>query len=194
MTVLVFDQMDQNGPTHYIEPLINHIDNLNITIMVNFFEAKQQLEQTGFEYIIIDFSTKEGQQLLQYTLQKYPKQKIITLSEELLSSTQDCTQCQNKYNKRRLIKPVEPIDIYQTLINFDLTACRYLDHFKNPKILLEDLLEQYDYFTYNKHQQLIEKKSYENDYVIKEFIDLVNSLKKYAIPYKILDEYAIKIY
>lgn len=193
MNILIFDQEYNNNPTDYVKPLVDNIKGLNASIFEDLQKAQEVFKNDTFDFIIVDFSTQDGEAFLKHLLEIKPKQKIITLAYELRSSENSCDECELIHNKRRLIKPIDALEVYKTIKNFDTQRCKYVNHFLNPSILVEDLLNRYDYFKYNKDTHTIEKHTYENDLILREYIDIIDALKKYNIAHEIIDEYKVKI-
>jgi len=193
MDILIYDEEYEKNHHDYIKPLTDNIKNLHATILDDLNNAQNIFTNNKFEYVIVDFTNSDGKNFLNFVLQQNPEQRVITLSYELVSSKENCSDCLQQFKKRRLIKPVEAIDIYKTIKNFDEMECKYYNHFSNPHILVNDLVSRYDYFDFDEQEQTIEKSNKENDYCIKEYIDLVDKLKKYEIKHEIIGEFQIKI-
>ncbi len=193
MNLLIFDKEFESNHEDYIKPLTQNLKNFDAQIQTDLYDAIKIYEEDQFDIVLVDFTTLEGKTFLNTVLQKEPKQKIVTLGYELTSSASDCEQCQKEYNKRRLMKPVNPIDIYRTIIEFDTITCAYVNFFNTPKLLLKEFIENFDCFEYDEKQQMIYHNEENHDFVIKEFIEIIEELKKYEIEHQTQDDYHIKI-
>ena len=91
------------------------------------------------------------------------------------------------------MKHVNPVDIYKTINDFDAISCAYLNYFNSPKLLLKEFIEHYDCFEYCQDENRIFHNEIGHDYLIKEFVDIIEELKKYDIAYEVEDNYCIKI-
>ncbi len=120
-------------------------------------------------------------------------QRIITMGYSLsCSSEMGCDYCIDNFHKRRLIKPIDSIELYKTILNFNDIKCKYANAFSEPKTLINELLNRYDSFSYNSLTQMIESKDIDI-HELKEFLDLIVDLKNYHIDFEILNEQSIKI-
>lgn len=194
MNILIFDQQYENNHQDYMQPLVDNIENLEAILYKDFTQATQKVSNTIYDFIIIDFTTQDGKDLLAFIIKQNPQQKIITLSYELTSSENNCVECEQNYQKKRLIKPVSAIDIYNTVKNFETSKCKYFNHFENPKSLIGDIINRYQYFEYEQSKNIIQSrnKSY-SDHTLKEYIDIIDVLHDYKIEYEIIDEYKIRV-
>lgn len=193
MNLFIFDQNFKNNHNNYIKPLTDNIKEFNAKLHKNLQEAKDDFEKETFDFVIIDFNNEEGKAFLKHVIKTNPVQKIITLGYELKSSEDDCKRCQELYNKRRLMKPINPIDVYKLIMEFDKTPCKYASRFGDPKELLHDFINRYDCFMYDEEHQTITNKKHPHDYLMKEFINIVEDLRRYNIEHQIIDGYQIKI-
>lgn len=193
MNLLIFDKEFETNHEDYIQPLTQNLKDFYAQTLTCLYEAINLYEKNSYEIVIVDFTTVEGKTFLDNILEHNPKQKVITLGYELTSSESSCDECQQNHNKRRLMKPVNPIDIYQTINDFDTTTCKYANYFNSPKLLLNEFIENYGCFDYDELNQLIVANKENHDYLIKEFVEILNELKKYEIEHTIFDEYCIKI-
>ncbi len=193
MNLLIFDKEFENSHDDYIRPLTQNLKNFDAKILTNLYDAIKLYEENVFDMLLIDFTTNEGQTFLNTVLEKKPGQKIVTLGYELTSSETDCERCQKKFNKRRLMKPVNPIDIYKIITEFDDTPCAYANFFDTPKLLLNEFIKNFDCFEYDEEKQLIYHNNGNHDFIIKEFIEILDELKRYEIEHQTQDDYNIKI-
>lgn len=193
MELLLFDQNFKDNYTDYIAPLTENIKDFNASFVETKDEAIDLFKKNNYDMVIIDFSTEDGSLFLTHVLSTNEKQKIITLGYELKSSYENCNYCKENFNKRRLMKPISVIDLYKTIMEFDSTVCKYSNRFDNPYDLIEDFIHRYDYFQYNKKDKIISRKNSSIENVMKDFIYMVEDLKRYHINFEIISEYTIKI-
>ena len=101
-----------------------------------------------------------------------------------------------KYDRKRLLKPIDLKEIYTFLENIDSTTCKYQDSegFSNIKPYLDDLLRSYQYYKFDKQNNLIYKiDTHNNSYVLQEQIKIHNLLDKYHINHTLLNNMDIQI-
>ena len=193
MNVLIFDYNYEENYEDYIRPLTDNIKDLKAKIYECFELALKEYQEKEYDFLIIDFTSTHGKKLLDFVLQNNPKQKVITLGFQLESSDANCALCEENFNKRRLIKPVNAVDIYNTIKNFDTSRCKYAYQFENPKELISELVKRYGCFEFNEQTSMITKNTDANDHVIKDYIELIEILKHYNMNHEIIDEFVIRI-
>ncbi len=71
------------------------------------------IETTNFEYIIIDHIIEHSDEIINYILNRNPKQKVILLSDHIKCPI-SCENCFNLFQFVRIIKPVKP----RTILNY----------------------------------------------------------------------------
>lgn len=193
MKILVFDKDYSVEKNDYLAVLINNLSDYHITLTKNFDEAISLFRNNVYHIILIDFTTQEGKEFLQEVNRLNTLQRIITMGYTLsCSSEMGCDYCIENFNKRRLIKPIDSIELYKTILNFNEIKCKYANAFTDPKGLINELLNRYDSFTYNITTQIIESKDIDI-HELKEFLDLIVDLKNYHIDFEILNEQSIKV-
>lgn len=193
MNLLIFDQEYENNHTDYIQPLVDNIVELKADLIRDFHEAKNSFMQHTYDFVIVDFTTEDGKKILDLILQINPNQKIITITYELTSSTTSCSECERLYNKRRLIKPINALDIFKTIKNFDDSKCKYAHYFENPKSLIPTLMLRYECFKFIEESSSIERNKDFNEHAIKEYVEIIDILDRSKIKYELIDEFTIKI-
>jgi hypothetical protein len=193
MNLLIFDQNFKTDQHNYIKPLTDNIKGFKAKLYKELQKAKDNFAKDLFDFVIIDFNNEEGKEFLKYVISIDATQKIITLGYQLKSSEDDCKKCEELYEKRRLMKPINPVDVYKLIMGFDKTPCKYASRFGDPKLLLNDFINRYDCFTYDESTHLISSKKHPHDYLMKEFINIVEDLRRYNIDHQVVDGYNIKI-
>lgn len=193
MKILVFDKDYSIDKNDYLAVLINNLSDYHITLTRSFNEAIKLFRDNVYQIVLIDFTTIDGKEFLQEVNRLNSLQRIITMGYTLsCSSEMGCDYCLDNFHKRRLIKPIDSIELYKTILNFDDIKCKYANTFNEPKMLIDELLNRYDSFSYNLSTQMIESKDIDI-HELKEFLDLIVDLKNYHIDFKIIDEKSIKI-
>ena len=193
MDILVFDKEYDSFSNDYLAILQNNLKDYNIVLLKNFEEAISLFKKSHFYIILIDFTTKDGKEFLQEVNRLNSIQRVITMGYTLsCSSEMGCTYCIDNFNKRRLIKPINSIDLYKTISTFDEILCAYANRFAEPKTLINEILQKYSSFTYDEKTLII---SSANDDIqeIKQLLNLMIELKNYDIDYEIISERSIQI-
>merc|ERR1711879_697305 len=115
------------------------------------------------DIVLIDFTTNEGKKFLQEVNRLNTLQKIITMGYTLsCSSEMGCSYCIDNFHKRRLIKPINSIELYRTISQFDEFECKYAHAFEEPKNLIKELIQRYNYFHFDEENELIYSQDNDN--------------------------------
>lgn len=194
MNILLFDKNYELENSDYITILENNLPNYNIRLYANYKEAISVYKNKTFDIVLIDFTTNDGKAFLQDINRLNSLQKIITMGYTLSCSSEiGCPYCIDNFNKRRLIKPIKPVDLYKTIKDFDNISCNYSNKFTNPKLLINDLLQRYQYFNYDEDKSIVFAKK--NDvHELKELLNIMSDLNTYNIKFEIINETSLKIY
>lgn len=193
MDVLVFDKEYENKNLDYLTVIENNLNGYNISLFTNFDDALETYKKEIFHIVLIDFTTNDGKAFLQNVNKLNSLQRIITLGYTLSCSSEiGCCYCIDNFHKRRLLKPIEAIELYKTIKNFNDIFCKYANRFGAPKFLLKELVKRYKYFAYNEKEQKV--YSNKNDlYELKELLNIMSDLKDYGIEYEVIDDKSLKI-
>lgn len=172
-------------------------------ININFLEKKETTWQFFFydndnealdfyisndvDFIIIDFSIKEFDELLEKIMEINPLQKTITISKKISQSElEGCLHCQNTKKRKRLMKPLNIVDLYELIKNFDTQTCKYFNNFDNIKLILTDILKQFVFFEYNEEQRKIcHVKKFKSNTDYDELLDITRILNEHNINYEV---------
>lgn len=193
MEILVFDEEYDYEKNDYLSVLTNNLKDYNIVLLQDLNESLSLYKTNNFHIVLIDFTTKSGNEFLQEVNRLNSSQKIITLGYSLsCSSEMGCDYCVDNFQKRRMIKPINSIELYKTIVEFEEIACMYKHRFKNPKVLIKDLIMRYNYFSFDEENRVI--FSNKNDiHELKQLLNLIGDLKNYNINFKVLDDKCIKV-
>lgn|GEM_PF-1523661 len=193
MKLLVFDKEYCQEDGDCITILNKSLKDYSITLTTDSKDAKTLYENSKFDILLIDFTTKEGNEFLNYVMEKDSEQRVITIGYELThSEIQGCEYCEKNYKRRRLVKPISVVDLYRTVVNFDEMSCDYRNKFNDTKVILKQILCKYSYFDYDE----LSCEIYSNingTQVLRQYLDLVNDLNIYKINYQIIDDTSIKV-
>ncbi len=193
MKLLIFDKENSSHDTDSISLLNQSLKDFTISLTTDVDDAKILYESSKFEIIIIDFTTKEGEHFLEYIVKNNSKQKVITIGFELTNSEKlGCDYCEANYLRRRLVKPINIIDLYKTITNFDNIKCEYKNKFNDLEVILKQLLYKYQYFKFDKIEWRIYARE-NGSIVLKQYLELLNDLNLYNIKYEVIDDKTLKI-
>ncbi len=193
MRLLAFDKEYEAEKNNYLSVLENNLKDYDITLVRDLNDALALYKLNEFNIVLIDFTTKEGKEFLQEVNRLNTLQRIITMGYTLsCSSEMGCSYCIENFHKRRLIKPINSIDLYKTISGFNNISCKFAYAFENPKSLIKELIQRYNYFVYDEENTLIYAK---NDDIqkLKQLLNLMVDLKSYNIEYQIIDDKSIKV-
>ncbi len=182
--------------------LLNHLTksiepNWKIFEVFNIDEGLEQYKKNKIDFVIIDFCEENNKKLLEEILKINSHQKTITLGEELkCSELQGCEFCIIHHNRKRLLKPFHPHDLYKTIKEFDSKECQYIE-FTSPKNIerfLPKIIERFLYFTYNQTTKTITviNKYDKNKYVL-EFLDIISLLNQHNIKYNTISDTELEL-
>ena len=156
----------------------------------------QQYEENSFDIVLIDFT--KYFELYKQIIELNPKQKLIVIAEDLnCANMENCENCKQSFQKRRLLKPVQTGELYNLIQSFDTNECKYsiTDTFKNIKPVLSDILRKFAHYSYCEERDLIFTKDeslYTNS-TIQELLDITSLLNSYNIQYNVIDAKNVKL-
>ena len=79
-----------------------------------------------YRIVILDFAVEAGAKALSYIEGTDPKQRVIIISgSEAYSESNGCAHCVERYNRRRLKKPVGIADLANAIRDFDYAPCAH---------------------------------------------------------------------
>lgn len=168
-------------------------DFTNIQDIENPIEVYKTKE---FDFVFVDLFFEENRVVFDEILKINKEQKTITLSKKLEASEfNGCEFCVGNYKRRRLLKPFSIKELYHTIINFENIRCRYYKSFESIEIILDEILEQFLYYVYNKDSKSILLKDSERvSLEFNELLEIIKLLDNNNIKYKVIDNKEIRIY
>lgn len=104
-----------------------------VHLIGNFDEAIKFYTEQNPDMVIIDFTIKDGAEVLKTILELNPLQHIITLSDSLdCSEFLGCDQCLELYRKRRVLKHEGIHELLYMIDNFSQTPCAFAHKLHTP--------------------------------------------------------------
>ncbi len=113
-----------------LDLIVSKYTNYNPINEINKDNVLKLLSSMDFEYIIIDHIIDYSDEIIEYILDKTPKQKVILLSDHIKCPL-PCEDCSYLFNFVRLIKPVKPKALLNYLNNSTNFLCPNKDKFKS---------------------------------------------------------------
>lgn len=163
------------------------IQETNNDKIIDFIKSNQ------VDMVIIQFSVENYKDIMDAILDIDPKIKIITISQDLVcSELLGCETCVSKYNKRRILEPVELQELYDTIINFDNIGCRYYKAFDDIGGIIGRVVKRFHRYKYDESTNSIELKD-TYSVSINEMIEILDLLRKHHIKYELKDNNSILI-
>lgn len=156
-------------------------------------EATNIYTKNQIDLLVIDFSLEENDKILKDLIEKNPKLKTITLSENLQCSiTLGCETCQKEFKRKRLLKPISAKLLLQYIKEFDLLDCKYFNTFNNSqyiKELIPEIIQRYVSCEYVHEENYIVFNSNR----INDIYDFCDILVQHNINFEILENNQVKI-
>lgn len=166
---------------------------INFIIVSNFNNGLQQYKNNNVDFVVVDYSDNECAELLANILEIKPKQKTITLSEDISCSEElGCDFCVSNYNRKRLLKPFNPIDLIMLLDKFDKEQCKYFKSIEHIETIIDDIIKRYIGCKYDNNSKTISFSS-EGNHSLTYLFDIMSIFKKNNVEYEIVDERSIQI-
>jgi len=141
MEILLFDK--ESSQNNIYDIVANH---LNITFKkVTTVDSFYKLYTANLDsLIIIDVTEEDGEEIFHHITKTRPKQKILVLSKKLTyNHTFTCEQCDQMFNRKLLLKPLNVSQLIHYIINFDTLLCRFSSNSNNIKDIMSEILEQF---------------------------------------------------
>ena len=162
---------------------------------INSDNPMEDYQNNHFDIIIIDISTYK--EALLKILELNPQQKIIVISDNLDCIDEvGCQHCPEKYNKHRLLKPVEIRSLLDLIIDFDSQECKYLqtDCFKNILPIIPNIIKRFISYDFCSDSKIIYKKdkTHSNNFVL-DLLEITSILEKHDTKYEIINGRDIKL-
>ena len=153
----------------------------NLFFPKNIDETNKIVQSNNIDLFLIDFGNEAYKTYFKKILKENPKEKIITISENLtISDDISCFNCINNHNKRRLLKPYDIKELYETIDQFNSIQCKYYNGFDDKTKLLPKIIKNYSSCSFNEETKSILC----NTSNVKEFMEVKTLLEENNIPFK----------
>ena len=147
MKILIYDYATTENDIYDL--ISNHTDIkfIKIDTEKDFYSL---YEKDSYYLIIIDVSKNDGEDIFNYISKIKPKQRIIVLSNRLTyNHSFTCKQCDETFNRKLLLKPLNPKELITYIQNFDNLLCKYSSNSNNIIEIMEEILKQFVNYEYN---------------------------------------------
>jgi len=183
---------------HSVTELLKHYKSMEQDW--NFFHI-ESLKDTTYTYydidiVIVDYLKDKYKKILDTIVTINSEIQTIIISDVLESScTNGCEYCDNNYKRKRLLKPIDPMQLYDLIKNFHFNRCEYYKSFENITEIIPNILKRFLYLEYDKTSNLVvSKQQNQTNRYTYEVVSFINILEKNNVQYSMLDEYTIKLY
>ncbi|MDO9055797.1 MAG: hypothetical protein Q7U69_04565 [Sulfuricurvum sp.] len=186
--------IDSDYQTILLMNILSEIDKeFNVISVLNFDDGIAKYKSNPIELVIVDFSVNENNQLFTEILKINPKQNTITLSDKIACcSTLGCQSCIENFNNKRLIKPVNAMQLHSLLNNFNCVECKYYNDFDHIETIMPDIVKRFIGCAYDTEKKIIQFKN--NGYhTLQSMITLSSILDEHSVYYKFIDEFNVQI-
>jgi hypothetical protein len=184
MKILIYD----NNPAD-LSKLCAMIETLPIDFLIDkvshYNDCIELYGKYSYDMVFIDFADNIGKNILSYILEKNPKQKVVTMSDiDNCSEKQGCDFCVTTYNKKRVTKPIQGIDLIKILSKNE--QCKLYCN-NDLLIKLEIFSKGLNYLTFDREQFIFTKneQSYHKEMV--DIIRLCDTLTEAKINFAIIE-------
>lgn len=174
--------------------IFQYIDSMNdyhVDICDGTTDLIEIYTKNNYDMVIVDFSLDFGKTALDYILKTDPKQRVITISEKLISSEdKGGSYCQENYNKLRIMKPISINELVDHIVHFDTKTCKFVNKFDCKFGLLSimnDIVRRFYGVKFDEDKKIITL----NDPI--NTADIMTLLNKYKINYKYINDNEIII-
>ena len=189
MKILVFDTESNENDIYDI--VSNHLDInfINVKTEEDFLEIYESISTDSF----IDVTDQVGETLFHYITDTNPKQKILVLSKTLSYNLNfTCNECAKLFNRKLLLKPINVGQLIAYIKNFDDLLCKYSSDSNEIIEIMNEILKQFIYYSYDKDKKMIILKNGMNPNV-REIIRIIELLNNHNIRY-VMENDNIKLY
>jgi hypothetical protein len=186
--------IDSDPETVLLMNILSDIEKeFNVISILNFDDGIAKYKNNAIDLVIVDFSVNENNQLFNEILKINPKQNTITLSDKVACcSTLGCQSCVENFNHKRLIKPINAMQLLSLLNNFNGIKCKYYNEFDHIETIMHDIVKRFIGCEYDTEKKVIQFKN--NGYhTLQSMINLSSILNEHRIYYKFIDELNVQI-
>ncbi|MGD9555366.1 MAG: hypothetical protein AB7V28_13350, partial [Arcobacteraceae bacterium] len=162
----------------------------------NVEEAKALFEHDSYGLVLIDFTKKEGKELLDFVMRANPEQKIITMSDNFeCSETMGCNFCMDNYNRKRVFRPLNLKELLDVIKNFDKQSCTYMHKFNNIMNLLDKIIDEFNHFSYDAvAKRIFPQAGISESALIEEILEITTLLQDNHIKFQVDENYNINLF
>lgn len=183
MKILIFDTESYKDDIYDIVLTHLKIPFKKIIVEDDFFKEYENLEVNTL--IIIDVTNKTGEKIFNHITKTTPRQKILVLSKTLLYNlTFTCNECAKLFNRKLLLKPINVGQLINYIQNFDNLLCKYSSDSNEIIEIMDDILKQFLYYSYDKEKKMIMLKNTLSPN-IKELVNISELLSIHNIRYTV---------
>jgi hypothetical protein len=123
--------------------------------------------------VLIDFTKKEGKELLDFVMKANPEQKIITMSDNFeCSETMGCNFCMDNYNRKRVFRPLNL-----------------------KELLLDKIIDEFNHFSYDAvAKRIFPQAGISESALIEEILEITTLLQDNHIKFQVDENYNINLF
>jgi hypothetical protein len=181
-----------------LEGVLNHLNFLeyyDITFC-NKYDDFITMCHSLYDMVIVDVSSKFTTKSLEYILNINPKQKLITLFDEIKTCKiiNNYDSNEQNFNIIRLQKPINIKSFIETIENFDNQKCMYRNIFDTKETIIkgmEEIIKIFPSAKYNKEKRIINVSDNSNH--LSDILEIFDFLKKHEIDHEFQNHNIIKI-
>lgn len=190
MKILIYDLESYENDIYDI--VSEHL-NIDIIKVINKNEFFTILKKEPITKLIIDVSETIGEEIFNFITNTNPKQEILAISKTLsYNHTFTCEECDKLFNRKLLLKPLNPQHLISYIQNFNSLLCKYSSDSNEIVEIMADILKQFIYYSYDKEEKtIIRKKNISTD--VKELIKITELLNRHNIRFD-MENNNIKLY
>ena len=194
MNILIADKNSEI--TNLLETLKSIKQDISIFEVTNYTKAIEQYKDNNIDLFIIDFSVSHYVNLLDEIIKINKLQKTITISETLCYSEHlGCDFCIENHHRIRLLKPFNPKELFDIILNFDDKKCRYFKSLEHIEDFMSEIIKRYSNYIYDviTKQIKIKNNALNSSSSTKDVVDILNILKEHNVKYTIQNENLIQL-
>ncbi|MEA2050912.1 MAG: hypothetical protein U9O56_09310 [Campylobacterota bacterium] len=194
MNILVADTNKQIA--NLLESFKQIKKDINIFEVSNYNNGIDIYNNNKIDLIIIHFDTSHCIELLNSIVKINSSQNTITISDSLCYSEDlGCEYCITHYNRKKLLLPFDPKELFDMILNFNSKKCKYFKSLDHIEDFLGDMLQKYSYFIYDSLSKQIKVKdeSIGSSSLVKDLVNIINMLNNHNIKYSIQNDTIIQI-
>jgi len=181
MRILIYDNNIKD-----LENLCQMIKHLPIDILIDKISYIEEFytlyNSKEYDTVIVDTNDTDGTKIVEHITNIKPKQKIIVINNQFFCTEEKgCDYCKSHYNKHRIVKPLDTMDIVRAIK--DATPCDFdycEDHLLMKLVIISKPLY---YLDFDKDRLRFDFGKSNSNLVTKDIINLSLKLIQYGIKY-----------